>query len=67
MSVIFPLRHPYVINKINHGTTSLLLVKSMTLTATDRPNVVIIYSDDVGFADVTVYGSTMIDPAAYTT
>ncbi len=33
---------------------------AMVATATVRPNVVIIYGDDVGFGDVGVYGSKMI-------
>ena len=47
-------------NMIYHFTTSLLLATSMTLTAADRPNVVIIYGDDVGYGDVGAYGSKMI-------
>ena len=43
------------------GFFSLLLLLSPGLLAeTHRPNVVIIYGDDVGFADVGVNGSTLI-------
>ena len=35
-------------NKICQFTSSLLVATSMTLVAADRPNVVIIYGDDVG-------------------
>ena len=37
-----------------------LLTLSATLHAADRPNVIIIYGDDVGYADLGVYGSTKI-------
>jgi len=45
--------------------TLSLLFLAVTLTATavqarDRPNVVIIYGDDVGYGDVGVYGSKLI-------
>ncbi len=39
---------------------SALLLLSATSQAADQPNVIIIYGDDVGFADLGVYGSTMI-------
>lgn len=44
-------------------TLFLLLTIGTTATCpaqTDKPNVVIIYGDDVGYSDVGVYGSTMI-------
>ncbi len=37
-----------------------LLFTTLTTHAADQPNVIIIYGDDVGFADLGVYGSTMI-------
>ncbi len=48
-----------VMNKIYQLTCSLLLATSMTLEAADRPNLVIIYGDDVGYGDVSAYGSKM--------
>lgn len=38
----------------------LLLIVAQVATAADKPNVVIIYGDDVGFADVGVNGSMLI-------
>lgn len=38
----------------------VLLASSLSLFAADRPNVVIIYGDDVGYGDVGAYGSKMI-------
>lgn len=39
---------------------SILVVMAIITEAADRPNVVIIYGDDVGYADVGVYGSKLI-------
>lgn len=32
----------------------------LSATAADRPNIVIIYSDDIGYGDISSYGATMI-------
>lgn len=41
-------------------TTITLLALIAPASAADRPNVVIIYGDDIGYGDVGVYGSTLI-------
>jgi arylsulfatase A len=41
------------------GLATLALASS-GIYAADKPNVVIIYGDDVGYADVGVYGSKLI-------
>ena len=40
--------------------TTLLVLTPSVVIAADKPNVVIIYGDDVGYADVGVYGSKLI-------
>ena len=39
---------------------AILLLTSSTSFAAEKPNLVIIYGDDVGYADVGVYGSKLI-------
>ena len=39
---------------------ALVALAAMTAIGAERPNVVIIYGDDVGYADVGVYGSKLI-------
>ena len=39
---------------------AVLLLTASTLLAAEKPNVVIIYGDDVGYADVGAYGSKLI-------
>ena len=42
------------------GAAALVAIMCTGLVRADRPNVVIIYGDDVGFGDVGVYGSKLI-------
>ncbi|MFC4995189.1 sulfatase family protein [Rubritalea tangerina] len=41
-------------------TSALFVASCVALSAADRPNVIIIYGDDVGYGDVGAYGSKMI-------
>ncbi len=43
-------------------TFSLLLVASATLSAADRPNIIVILSDDMGYSDIGCYGSEIQTP-----
>jgi arylsulfatase A len=49
--------------KSNHSCLFLYMVMALattTLHAADKPNVIIIYGDDVGYSDVGAYGSKLI-------
>ena len=46
--------------KISLRILATILLLSSSLFAVETPNVVIIYGDDVGYADVGVYGSELI-------
>ena len=42
-------------------TLPLLFVGSLSLTAKDKPNIIIIYVDDMAYADLTCYGGEFIE------
>ena len=46
--------------KIKHLLAVFFLASSLNVQGADKPNVVIIYGDDVGYGDVGVYGSELI-------
>lgn len=41
-------------------TICLLLLSSMVLNATEKPNVIVIMADDLGFGDISAYGATRV-------
>jgi esterase/lipase len=57
---IVPAEHDMNIPKTLSWLLVHLAVTAASALATDRPNVVIIYGDDVGYADVGAYGSKLI-------
>lgn len=57
MRIKYPVKNPVVLSSL--AVLLIIAVESKAATQ-ERPNVVIIYGDDVGYGDVGVYGSKMI-------